>query len=108
MALDPGWAGIIGAVAGATISVVVPLIGAWISEHRSRKLADKRRARLRAMLNGEKFKWRSLQQLSASIGADAQTTLELLIEIDARASMANHNSWALIERAPWPPDIQPE
>jgi hypothetical protein len=45
---------------------------------------------------------------AASIGADKETTLELLIEIDARKSYTNDKSWALISRAPWPEDQQPE
>jgi len=58
------------------------------------------------MLSGNKYKWRSLEALSAAIGADETTTAELLIEIDARASIANGKSWALISSAPFPEDMQ--
>jgi len=58
------------------------------------------------MLSGNKYKWRSLEALLAAIGADETTTAELLIEIDARASIANGKSWALISRAPFPEDMQ--
>lgn len=60
------------------------------------------------MLGGDKYTWRSLDALSAAIGADEATTAELLIEIDARASMSNGRSWALISRAPFPEDMQPD
>lgn len=112
MALDPGWAAIFGVVAGAFVSVAsgvaTSVLTAWINGRRARSLAEKRRDRLRGMLSGEKYKWRSLEQLSASIGADEATTTELLIEIDARASFTNAKSWALVSRAPWPEDVQPK
>jgi hypothetical protein len=108
MPIDAGIAGIVGAVIGGGVT----LGGIWLTHHlqhgRSLSLAEKRRARLRQMLSGEKFKWRSLSVLAASIGADEATTAELLIEIDARASIANNQSWALVSRAPWPEDMQPE
>jgi hypothetical protein len=49
-------------------------------------LAEKPRARHKGMLNGKRYVWRSLVSLAASIGADHETTKELLIEIDARVS----------------------
>ncbi len=79
----------------------------WVQQRRATSLADKRRARLRGMLSGKQHKWRSIDALAASIGADADTTVELLIEIEARASFANPKSWALVSRAPWPEDLQP-
>ena len=112
MALDPGWAAIIGAISGAVISVAsgvaTSVITAWINGKKARSLAEKRRSRLRGMLSGDRFRWRSLKQLSASIGADDATTMELLIEIDARASLSNPQMWALVSRAPWPDNVQPD
>ena len=75
--------------------------------HRANSLAQKRRERLRQMLSGERYKWRSLKVLSAAVGADENTTAELLIEIDSRASLDNTGSWALVSRPPWPKDVQP-
>lgn len=112
MVLDPGWAAIIGAVSGAAISVAsgvaTSVLTAWINGKKARSLAEKRRSRLRAMLDSNRFTWRSLKQLSASIGADEATTMELLIEIDARASLSNPQMWALVSRASWPDDVQHE
>ena len=106
--MDAGLAGIIGAVivASATLSAN------WLSHHlktrRDSTLSEKRRDRLRQMLSGERYTWRSLDSLAAAIGADEEETAKLLIEIDARASMSNGRSWALIERAPFPEDMQPD
>ena len=105
--MDEGWA----AVAGAIVGAFATLGGNWITHalqtRRADSLAGKRRERLRQILNGKKYTWRSLETLSAAIGADEATTCELLIEIDARASVANKTSWALVSRAPWPTDMQP-
>lgn len=107
-AIDPAWAGVIGAAIGAAGALCGIPLAHWLKEGRASTLAEVRRSRLRGMLSGQKYTWRSLDALAASIGADHQTTLELLIEIDARASFSNSNSWALVSRAPWPDDLQPQ
>lgn len=103
MSLDAGWAAIIGAAVGAA----GPIVLHWVQNARAHSLADKRRQRLRGMLNGNKFTWRSLDTLASSIGASEAATVELLIEIDARAAVGDPKKWALISRAPWPADVQP-
>jgi len=107
MALDAGWAAVLGALIGAGATLAGIPITHWVQQRRANSLAEKRRARLRGMLNGKRYVWRSLDALAASIGADHETTKELLIEIDARASFSNGKSWALVSRAPWPEDLQP-
>jgi hypothetical protein len=107
MALDAGWAGILGALVGVAGTISGNVLTHWLQNRREDTLAEERRARLRGMLSGDKFTWRSLETLAASIGADEATTTKLLIEIDARASFSNGRSWALISRAPWPDDLQP-
>lgn len=105
--MDEGLSALVGAVIGA----MATLAGSWVTHvlqtRRADSLAEKRRTRLRQILSGTKYTWRSLDTLSASIGADDATTCELLIEIDARASVSNKTSWALVSRAPWPADMQP-
>lgn len=108
MALDPGWAALAGAGIGAAATIAANIVTVLLQNNRATGLARKRRERLRQMLNGDKYIWRSLPVLAASIGADERTTAELLIEIDARASLTNSESWALVSRAPWPADMQPE
>lgn len=107
MALDPGWAGLIGTALGGILTIGGTAVLEKQKSHRANSLAQKRRERLRQMLSGERYKWRSLKVLSAAVGADENTTAELLIEIDARASLDNTGSWALVSRAPWPKDVQP-
>lgn len=107
MAISAEWAGVVGAAIGATGALGGIPLSHWFQEKRSVALAEKRRDRLRGMLSGKKYTWRSLDTLAASIGASREQTMELLIEIDARASLTNSNSWALVSRAPWPDDVQP-
>ncbi len=107
MPLDAGWAGVLGALIGGVTTVAGTALNHYLSIQKSNALANKRRDRLRGMLNSTKYKWRSIEALSASIGADEATTTELLVEIDARASLPNNRSWALVSRAPWPEDVQP-
>ena len=108
MALDAGWAAIIGAAIGGGLTIVGNWFLHYLQSSRADKLNEKRRATLLKMLRGEKYVWRNLKTLKAAIGADDETTCELLIEIDARASISNGKSWALIERAPFPEDMQPK
>lgn len=106
--MDEGSAGVIGAAIGAVAVLAGNWLTYWLQNKRASSLADKRRQRLRQMLGGDKYTWRSLDALSAAIGANDATTAELLIEIDARASISNGKSWALISRAPFPEDMQPD
>lgn len=108
MALDPGWAGVLGAFVGAAATMGGNGLTYWLGNRRAATLAEKRRARLRQMLSSDRYVWRSLDVLAASIGADKTRAAELLVEIDARASLDNTGSWALVSRAPWPEDVQPE
>ena len=107
-AMDAGLAALIGALIGAAATLGGNWLTYTLQNRRAYSLAEKRRQRLRQMLNGDKYIWRSLDALSAAIGADETTTAELLIEIDARASISNGRSWALISRAPFPEDMQPD
>ena len=106
--MDAEWVGVVGAVIGAVATLSGNWLSFWLQNKRQTSLADKRRQRLRQMLSGNKYKWRSIEALAASIGADEMIAAELLIEIDARASMSNGKSWALVSRAPFPDDMQPE
>jgi hypothetical protein len=108
MPLDAGWAGVIGAAIGVTGTIAGAIVTHWLQNRRAASLAEKRRERLKRTLSGEKYTWISMATLAASIGADESTTAELLIEIDARASLTNNGSWALLSRAPWPAETQPD
>jgi len=103
--MDQGWAAIIGATIGAVATLAGGWLTNWLQTKRAASLADKRRDTLKRMLNGDKYIWRSIKVLAASIGANEETTAELLLEVDARASLTNNESWALVARAPWPSDM---
>lgn len=107
MPCDADWTGVIGAGIGAFATLLGAHFTHYLQNKREASLDDKRRARLKALLAG-KLKWRNLKTLAAAIGATDTKTAELLIEIDARASLTNSGSWALVSRAPWPEDAQPE
>jgi hypothetical protein len=100
-------AALIGAVIGASASIATAWLTWWLSKRRENSLDDKRRERLKLLLGGEKYKWRDIDTLASAIGADDIKTKELLIEIDARQSLSNNNSWGLISRNPYPEDMQP-
>lgn len=108
MALDAGWAGVLGAAIGAIATVMGIPITHWLQNKRELSLAAKRRERLRGMLSGNKLKWRSIDALASSIGANEDETKKLLIEIEARAAFTDARKWALVSRAPWPDDLQPK
>jgi len=98
----------IGAIVGALSTLASTWLAHILSSKRENSLDDKRRARLKMLLSGKRYKWRNIKTLSASIGADEIKTAELLLEIDARASLSNNSSWGLISRNPYPQDVQPK
>lgn len=61
-------------------------------------LERKRKCRLQRMLSDPKWDWRSLTWLSASIGADQETTKRLLMKMGARPRPTNSQYWGLESR----------
>ena len=110
--MDSGTAAILGTTIGGVIGLV-GTFGSAILKHfldtkRSNALDHIRRDRLKQLLSSQKFTWRSMANLSSAIGADEETTAALLLEIEARKSMAaGKDTWALVSRAPFPDDPQP-
>jgi hypothetical protein len=107
--LDSGTAAIFGACIGGTIGLVGTLgstaLKHFLETRRSAGLDKIRKERLVKMLSGEKFTWRSIENLSSAIGGDEKTTTALLLEIGARKSMTKgKDNWALISRVPFPDD----
>ena len=104
--MDSGTAALLGALIGALSSPVA----AWATEyfkHPVTRKSDKlRRGRLKKILLLPAKKWRSIEYLSAAIGADEEKTKRLLIEIDARKSPTkDRDNWALVSRAPFPDEM---
>lgn len=100
--LDAGWAGVLGALIGVLGALATGYLTHTLQNSRASSLAEKRSARLRRELESKQFTWRSIERLSAVIGADESMTAELLIEIGARASLTDKKVWALESRAPFP------
>ena len=106
--MDDSYAAVVGALIGVAATLAGSALTHRLQTKRQTSLAEKRRNRVRRMLSGEKYKWRSITTLAASIGTSEETTAELLIEIDARTSLSNGKLWVLESRAPWPSDLQPD
>ena len=99
---------IVGGLIGLAGSLGSTFLQHYLQTKRSNTLDDIRRDRLKRLLAGPKFTWRSMATLSSAIGADEETTAALLLEIEARKSMADGKAtWALISRAPFLDDPQP-
>lgn len=94
--------GLIGVIVGAIISILGNIIIHYLQNKRKDTLDELRKDLLLKMLNNDRFpnKWRKLETLSRVIGADDETTKRLLIEIGARGSESESNSWGLIKHHP--------
>jgi hypothetical protein len=67
-------------------------------EWRSGSQDRAQRERLKSMLEDERFAWRSLEQLSAAIAANEDTTRALLVELGARPQANDTSMWGLVSR----------
>lgn len=98
------------AIIGALIGSLSSLLATWLAHYlRTKSEADldkKRKSVLKALLSGEKYRWRNIETLAAAIGADDLKTASLLLDIGARASNTGSGSWALVSRAPYPEDMK--
>jgi hypothetical protein len=88
-------------LAGVVVGGLLQLLAQYLTSQGQRRVDRKRKEILRSMLNHPDYKWRSLDQCKKVIGADDATTQRLLIEINARASETNANSWGLMSRNPF-------
>ena len=95
-------AGIIGIIVGALIPVLGNVLIHYLQNQQKDQLDKLRKELLVKMLDSDRFpnKWRKLETLSRVIGADDETTKRLLIEIGARGSESESNSWGLIKHHP--------
>lgn len=90
--------------------VVVGAGGQYLIEHfrykretrAQRELDDKRKALLKTALENPPagMEWRELATLSRIVGADFETTTRLLIELGARGSEGEKQTWALLSKKP--------
>ena len=94
--------GLVGVIVGAIISILGNVLLHYLQNRRKDTLDELRKELLLKMLDTDRFpnKWRKLETLSRVIGADDETTKRLLIEIGARGSESESNSWGLIKHHP--------
>lgn len=94
--------GLIGGVVGAVLTIAGSILVHWLQDHPRRALDQKRKALLKTLL--EARNWRKLSTLSRVVGADAETTRRLLIEVGARGSEKPREDeeevWGLISKHP--------
>lgn len=96
--------GLIGATAGAFITVAGNFILHWLKEKPQKELENKRVAMLKEMLEDDRFlgKWRNLSTLCAVIGASEEETKRLLFIASARGSEKDAGKWGLVKNHPLP------
>jgi len=94
--------GLVGVIIGALISILGNVLLYYLQNKHKDTLDDLRKGLLLKMLESDRSpnKWRKLETLSRVIGADDETTKRLLIEIEARGSESESNSWGLIKYHP--------
>lgn len=94
--------GVTGAVIGSVATIAVQWLAHCLQEKSAAKRNAPRRALLLEMLNAPQYSWRNLDVLMHVVGADEETTKQLLLEIGARASEDGQRKWGLVSRNPLP------
>lgn len=96
------WIGVIGAVVGGCVAIAGQLVVHWFQNRQARALDKARTKLLRQML--EHKDWRKLSTLTRVVGANADNTRRLLIELGARGSEKpredDEEVWGLISKHP--------
>ena len=99
--MDSGWAGFLGAVAGAAATLGGVILTDCLNSRRQARKDKPRKELLKRMLE-KGFGWRSLSTLSNVTGVDEDEAKRLLVEIGARGSETDPSLWGLISRNPLP------
>jgi hypothetical protein len=79
--MDAAWVGLIGVGVGSALTMLKEFLTTWYTGREQRALDQARTKLLRQMLDTRD--WRKLSTRSRVIGADADTTRRLLIELGA-------------------------
>lgn len=94
--------GLAGAIVGGVMTLAGNVLVHCLKE-RTEAMRDAPRKRLLLeMLQHSEHKWRNLETLAHVIGADAEATKRLLLEVGARASEDGKPLWGLTSRNPLP------
>lgn len=92
--------GVAGAVVGSIASVTVSVVSHWLKVCADAKRDKPRRDLLLELLRDPDHQWRRLDTLMHVIGADAETTKRLLLDVGGRASEDGQSLWGLKSRNP--------
>ena len=98
--MDSGWFVVLGSVVGG----LGTFAATWLSAHLNRKRPDPSdeaaKKLLQSILDRKNWQWASIDTLANVIGADHARVRDLLLQIGARGSMRDGNTWGLISRNP--------
>lgn len=93
---------LVGVVVGSVVTLFANVCFQWFKDRKSIALDKARKRLLQEML--DERPWRKLSTLSRVIGADADTTRRLLIDLEARGSETPSDDgdevWGLISKHP--------
>lgn len=95
--------GLIGVIIGAALTIAGNLLLHWFQNRARERLDNARKKLLEKMLDDNRFpdRWRKLSTLSRVVGANEETTMRLLIDVDARGSEKDDGLWGLIKHHPF-------
>lgn len=94
--------GLIGAILGGIVSLLLVWLQHWLGNRKQVQLDKRRKKYFLTMLNDPQYKWRSLDMLARVAGVDHENAKRLLIDVKARGSQLDKDSWGLISRNPIP------
>lgn len=94
---DGLWA-VLGASVGVVGSLATTYLNTLLAKPKPNLAREARKKLLLRLLSDTRWTWRGLEVLSHTIGADQQTTKDLLLEIGAQGSEDGQQLWALITR----------
>ena len=104
--MDSGLAALLGALIGGVFTLLGSLLNDYLSDRRAEARDRPARELLRQMLSTN-YDWRKLTTMANVIGATHDRTTRLLLEIGARGSESDGESWSLIKRNPLPAHYGP-
>lgn len=93
--MDSGWAALCGSLIGGVVSLGGTALAHWLAGADARKLARVRQDTLKKRFAASNRAWVQMDSLMSCIGADRETTVQHLLLIGARRSMAGNDSWGL-------------
>lgn len=94
--------GLIGVIVGSLLTILGNLVLHCLRERSAAKKDEPRKKLLLEMLEDESYPqhWRQLDTLMHVVGASAETTKRLLLEVGARASEDGQPKWGLLKYHP--------